>query len=328
MPTNVLWQGHEVDAYRISNTSNVENHGAIDAAYERAGMRVGRWGAGDLYSRPDWPATSEIWHHFNHVSGAYNAGLVFWAACQADGTKVAQIVAVNTTTAKYQRLAGGVMVDVGAPFAIQDPNTVVRFDVHHKGTVDGKIEVWYGTVGAQNKVVDAAGDFSGAAAIVRIYHGTNNVGGGYDTSVAHEIVQTTSTLSSTSEIKPPTSQGADADGTGSYLDVDEEVFSDVDIITLSASGHRQSFKSPARLHTQSVVTGVTISCRAWFEAGGPSQIKPYLTIGGVRYYGPAFDLDLVAGAYQYTWAANPATAAAFTPAEASDANLEWGWEAV
>jgi hypothetical protein len=327
--TKVYWQGHEADAYLLGTTANTENIDSRDATYERAGMASGRSGDGSLYSRPDWPAQNEIWHRFRHTApGGYNVGMVFWAAIKADGTTIAQIVVSDATHAKYQAMIGGVLTDVGAPFVLLLAGSTARFDVHHKGTAGGKIEVYYGAPNAQTKVVDATADYSGAGSIVRIFHGQSLAGGGYLNSVAFEMVQDTSTLSSTSEIKPPTSNGADVDGTGTWADVDEQTTSDADLITLNAVGQRQSFKAAARTQTQAVVTGITVSCRAWYEAGGPTGIKPYLTIAGVRYYGAVFALDLVPLAYQYTFDVNPATLVAFTTAEANAATLEWGWEAV
>lgn len=327
MTTTVLWQGHEVDAYAISNAYNSENTGAADATYERTGMRAGGGGAGDLYSRPEWAARNEIWHKFRGVTHT-SAGMIVWAACRTDGTKVAQIIATDTGHLQYQALIGGALTNVGAAFPIVTDGQIYRFDIHHNGVAAGAIEVWYGTPGAQTKVVDATGDYSGANAITKIYHGCNNVGGGFDTDVAGEVVQDTSTLSTTSEIKPPSSNGTDVDGAGNYTNVNAQNFTDVSPITFSAAGQHQSFKSAARTHVQQVVTGVTVSCRAWYEAGGPTQIKPYVTIGAVRYYGTTFPLGLTALAYQYTFATNPSTGAAWTTADASDATLEYGWEAV
>jgi hypothetical protein len=329
--TDILWQGHEADAYVIANSNNTEDVTAISAPYERAGMRAGKSASGSLKSTPDWPARDEIWHRFNHNNGGggYSAGEVFWAAENAAGTQVARIVQASSTTAQYQVSDGaGAWINVGAAFLLQGSNLTTRFDIHHKGGGAGQVEVWYGTPGAQTKVVDETGSYASAVSIVRIFHGPESSAGGFWTTVAFEIVQTTSTLSSTSEIKPPTSNGADVDGTGTYADVDEQVYSDVDFITLSAAGERQSFKAAARTQSQTVVTGVTASCRAWYEAGGPTHLKPYLTIAGVRYYGTTFALDLVARGYQYTWGTNPATGDAFTAAEANAATLEWGWEAV
>lgn len=324
----VLWQGHEAEAYALAAASNVEIAGANEAGYERIGMRAGNGGSGNLYSRPDWPAQDEIWHRFRGQDH-HSPNEVVWAAVNAAGVKVAQIIATAFSgPLQYQALIGGVMTNVGATWPVVADGAVSRFDVHHKAANAGKVEVYYGSPGAQAKVLDAAGDYSGAGAIVRIYHGTNSTGGGFNTLVAHEVVQTTPTLATTSEIKPPTAQGTDADGTGDYTAIDEQSYSDADFITLGAVGQRQSFTSAARALTQNTVSGITLSCRAWYEAGGPTSIKPYLKIAGVRYYGTTFALDLIALGYQYTFTVNPATGVAFTAAEANDAALEYGWEAV
>jgi hypothetical protein len=147
--------------------------------------------------------------------------------------------------------------------------------------------------------------------------------------VRNSLVQTTSTLLSRTQSRQPTSLGTDAtDGVGTLADVNEQAFNDATFQALSATGQRRSYRAAARTGTSSVVTGVTISCRAAYEEGGPTQIRPYLLISGVRYYGPNIALTLVFSAYQHTWALNPATGAAWTTAQADDANLEFGWEAV
>lgn len=323
----VLWVGHEAECYTIETGANTEIVDASEAGYERTGFRIGR-GGGQSHSRPDFAAQNEIWHRFRNKDN-FSPGEVIWAIEKADGTKVARITATGFSgPLQYQVSSDGVaFTNVGATFAGAGDGAVGRFDVHHRGTVDGHVEVYYGVPGGQVKVVDVTGDYSASSAIVRIYHGANTVGGGFDTDVAGEVVQTTPTLSTTSEVKPPTAQGADVDGTGTFADVDEISYSDVDFIVLPAIGNHQSFTSAARTLTQVVVSGVTLSCRAWYEAGGPTSIKPYLTIAGVRHYGPAFALDLVALGYQYTFLTNPATGVAFTTAEANAAGLEWGWEA-
>lgn len=325
----VLWVGHEADCYVLNNANNVENSAAAahDASYERTGMKSGRAGSGNLRSTPDWAATDEIWHRFNLLAGGYSVGMVLWGAMNVAGTILAQIVAATSGTAQFQVWNGAAFVNVGAAFALVGNNVKGRADVHMKGGAAGLVEVYYGTPGSQTLVVNAAASYASVINLVRIYHGCS-ANAVTDTTVADEIVQTTSTLSSTSETKPPTSNGTDVNGTGTWADVDETPYNDVDVVTLGASGQHQSFKAAARTQTQAVVTGITASCRAWYEAGGPSQLKPYLTIGGLRYYGTTFNLALTAAGYQYTWLINPATGVAFTTAEGNAATLEWGWEAV
>jgi hypothetical protein len=328
--TDIIWQGHEAEAYLLANANNVEINFAVDAGYERVTTKAGSALSGNIKSTPDWAARNEIWHKFtftgNDNNSAFSTGMVVWACQNAAGQILAQILTAAGPTGQFQVWNGAAFVNVGAAFAMLAVNNKVRFDIHFKAAVAGQVEVWYGNAGTQSKVVDTAADYSAAANIVRIYHASIASNGG--TEIGHAIVQTASTLSSTSEIKPPTSNGADVGGTGTWADVDENIYSDVDLINLSAAAQRQSFKAAARTLTQAIVTGVTASCRAWYEVGGPTQVKPYLTIGGVRYYGTTFNLGLTAQGYQYTWTTNPATAVAFTPAEANAAALEWGWEAV
>lgn len=328
--TQVLWVGHEAECYRLGASANTEFTNVADSGYERAGMKVATQapGSGNLTSTPDWSATDEIWHRFNFLTNAVMlTGAVLWAAKNASGQIVAQIVSTDTVTAKYQVWDGAAFIDIGAPFSVPT-NTKQRYDVHHKGGASGQVEVWAGAPGSQSKVVDATGNYASAVAIVRIFHDRSTGTGVTGNFVAHEIVQTTSTLSSTSEVKPPTSNGSDTDGVGTYTNIDEQTFSDVDVITFSSAGQHQSFKCAARTLTQDIVTGVTVSWRAWYETGGPTSIKPYLTIGGTRYYGPVFAMGLTAQGYQYTWDINPATGVAFTPTEANAAALEWGLEGV
>jgi hypothetical protein len=324
----VLWQGHEAEAYILGDATNVEDSGVADSGYERTGMRVGRT-SGSLTSAPDWGAVDEIWHRFVHASsGGYSVNMVIWAAKNSSGQIVAQIIVPTTTTAKYQVWNGAAFVDVGSAWSLLGADTKARFDIHHRGGSTGIVEVYYGAPGSRSLVVGVSGSYTSAVSIVRVFHAPNTVGGFFNTVVAHEVVQTTSTLNATSEVKQPTSEGTDVGGTGAYTDVNESTFSDANLINFSAAAQRHSFKAGARTLTQAIVTGVTASCRAWYEAGGPTQIKPYLMIGGTRYYGTTFTLTLTAAAYQYTWTTNPSTGVAFTPAEANSATLEWGWEAV
>lgn len=326
---SVLWIGHEADCYILGSSNSTESTAVSDAVYERTGMRAGNGGSGNLTSSPDWGAVDELWHRFNHNTQNGSTNWLIWGAQNAAGTNVARIIESPAATLQFQVWNGAAYVNVGAGVAMLGSLAKARFDVHFKGGAAGQVEVWYGSPGSQTKIVDTTGSYTSAVSIVRIFHGCNSVGGGFNTDVAHEVVQTTPTLNTTSETKPPTSDGADTDGgVGGWANVDETTYSDADYIALTASGKHQSFKSAARTGSQSVVTGVTVSARAWYEGGGPTQMKPYLTIGGTRYYGPAFTLDVVAKGYQYTFLLNPATGVAFTVAEANAATLEYGWEAV
>lgn len=321
----ILWIGHEADSYILASATQTEQGNAILSPQERTGMRVGRSGGGIILSAPDWVAVNDFWHGWRS-NGSISVNEQLWIGYTAAGTAVARIIAATTATGQFQIWSGTVWTNIGGTFALV--GGTAKNDLHFVPAVSGRIEFYYGNAGSQTKVLDLTGDYSAAANIVRIGHDGNTTGGGFDNDVAHEIVQTTSTLNTTSEIKPPTSDGADTDGgVGGWANVDEVTYSDADYIALAAVGKRQSFKAIARTTTQASVTGVTASCRAWYEGGGPTNIKPYVTLGGVRYYGTTFALDVIPKAYQYTWQVDPSTGVAWTAATANSAALEWGWEA-
>ena len=268
----VLWVGHEAECYVLGNSHSIENNAVADAGYERTGMEVGEsGGGGDLYSTPDWTPVDEFWQRWNDREENCSVGMTLWAALNVSGTQLARITTVTTTTGQFQVWDGSSWVNVGAAFTLVTGfGTKARWDLHIKGGNPGQVELYYGTPGSQVKVVDTTGDYSAVVNMVRIYHGATAAGPGTNHSyVAHEIVQTTSTLSSTSEVHPPTGDGTDTDGgVGGWANVDETPYNDADYIVLAASGKKQSFTTVARSLTQAVVTGVTASCRAWYEAGG------------------------------------------------------------
>jgi hypothetical protein len=326
MPVTVYWVGHEAEAFTFTSANSTEQGNCAVAGYERTGMRVDRSGGSSIKSTPDFGPLNEFWHGWR-MTGCMTTNNILWAAENAAGTVVARILWQAGNVGQFQITNGaGGFNNVGPTFPVS--TATMKCDLHVKGGNPGQIEFYYGAAGSQAKVLDLAGDYSNMVNIARIVHGGGTCGGGFDNDIAMSIVQSASTLNSLSEIKPPTSNGADVDGTGTWANVDEQTYSDADQILFTAAGQHQSFKSAARTGTQAVVNGVTVSFRAWYEPGGPTKAKPYLTIGGVRYYGTTFTLDLVAKGFQYTWGTNPATGVAFTVAEANAATLEWGVEAV
>ena len=329
MTTTTIWVGHEADAFIIAASDQQENAGAAVSGLERTGMRTGRSSANILVSSPDWTALSDFWCQFRYT-GATTTNQQIWIGYNASGTAVARLIFTTNSAIQFQVWNGSAWVNIGATFNIA--GGVAKTDIHLVAAVSGAVQIYHGAAGSQVKVLDTTGDYSGAANIVRIGQQANTAGGGFDSDISHCIVQTgTPTLNVTSEIKPPSSDGSDNDGGAAGTQfglVNETSYNDSNFVALTASGKHQSFKSAARTLTQSVCTGVTISARMWYEGGGPTSVKPYLTIGGTRYYGTTFALDVLPKGYQYTWNLNPATGVAFTVAEANAATLEWGWEAV
>ena len=141
-------------------------------------------------------------------------------------------------------------------------------------------------------------------------------------------IQSTSTVNSRVYTSAPTSNGTDAGGTGTFSDVSEILLSDTTYWEFGTAGDKRSTKAAARTLSRSC-KGVGISFRAMrVDATGPQQIRPYLIIGGTRYYGSTFPLTTGFLGYRYLWTLNPSTGAAWTTSQANDANMEMGLEAV
>lgn len=130
----------------------------------------------------------------------------------------------------------------------------------------------------------------------------------------------------------PTSNGTDAtDGTGTFTDVDDTSTSmDTDFVSLPTSGNKRSFKAAARATGGRSIKGVSVSMRLRCGASGPTQVKPYLLISGVRYYHASSPVTLTTtiSVYVFTWELDPSTTAVWTNAAAESANLEFGYEVV
>lgn len=326
----LLFVGHESDCYEPGNSSNVESTSFRESTtLGRAGVRVD---GAPVVTYPDWGAVDELWVRFG--MGGTNAGgtsgsSVIWDARNAAGTVMARIrktaggsngaaVAEVWNGATYTAVSGAIVV-------YNSDGTAKSLRVHFKGGVSGVFQIWY--EGAL--ILDVTGDYSSAVSMVRC----GFRGGVTSTScvLSHVVIATTSILNMQCEQKPPAADSTDAataTATGTFADIDETSMLATDFVQLTNAGDRRSFTYTARTLTLEKVEGVTLSCNALYEPGGATSIRPYLKIGGVRYYGTTFALGLTSRGYQYTWTTNPATGVAFTTAEANAAGLEGGWEAV
>lgn len=131
----------------------------------------------------------------------------------------------------------------------------------------------------------------------------------------------------------PTADGADTDGTGGWADLNDASLSALDttFVSLPSSGNRRSAKnSTARDYNGRGVRAVGFGARLRCGATGPTQVRPYLTVGGTRYYHPSAPVTLNTSfeSYSFTWEQNPATTADWTTADAQAASLEYGIEVV
>lgn len=174
---------------------------------------------------------------------------------------------------------------------------------------------------------DTGLDLSGITDLSSVYL-ADPVGDWYHSQV---IIADENLLLWNSKTAYATANGTDStDGTGTYTDINESTLSDTTYISFTANGQKRSFTTVDRAASLSrYPKGITVTGRLMrLDATGPQQARPYLLIGGTRYYGTTFTLTTGWDSYQYTWMLNPSTGLAWALSEAESASLEFGWEAV
>lgn len=207
----------------------------------------------------------------------------------------------------------------GSGFWYAQAECVMHFDL-----INGVIESWMnGVVQGQATGLDlsAISDLSA----VELRQATGNF---YNSQV---IIADESLLLWNLASAWATANGTDQDGTGDYTNIEESSLNDSDYNNFTAAGEKRSYKvsTSRRNNITHIPKAVTVTARAMrLDDTGPQSIRPYLIIGGVRYYGPVENLTTGWDTYQHTWRQNPATDAAWTLAEVKDVDLEMGWEAV
>lgn len=313
--------GSEVSAVRFSNSSEVTTAGTFRSANSRGSIQA------DSSSESSWAewdsAVAEGWIHFVFNSSTLdNDGsdniLVVTDSSAANLFRLSAS-AVNTIQPQYWN--GSAWVNAGTSFA--HSTTVHEMVVQIVAGASGGFGVYQSGFGASSADVAFPGTDMKRATF---YCPDDILPVQYSEIILGDSAN--SLVGGICETEPPTADGTDTDGTGTYADVDEIPYSDADNLVLASAGEQHSFTSPARTSTQAFVLGVSVAARMKRDVSGPQSAKFYLKIGGLRYYSSTFALTEGYDAYQYNWQENPATVAAWTPSEANDAALEWGIEAV
>lgn len=127
---------------------------------------------------------------------------------------------------------------------------------------------------------------------------------------------------------PPSANGTDTDGTGDVGDVNEVDMNTATYVAFDTAAQKRSFVHSA-ISVANFVRGVAVAaCARRVDDSGPQQIRPYLIVGGNRYYGTTFALSTSFTNYEYVWSQNPDTLTDWTTSDVNDVTLEMGWEAV
>lgn len=201
--------------------------------------------------------------------------------------------------------------------------TLTEYTFHvKKGSGTGSIALYRAGALVQEVTDITLTSFGAIADVVLGYNGTRYRG------FSEVVVSTEPTIGWGVLTVPPSAEGVDTGGTGTYADVDEVVLSTADYIAFDTAGQKHSFKHAA-IEVANFVKSVTVTAHARVVDGdGPQSMRPYVVVGGTRYYGDTVALATSWEDYQHSWEVNPATSVQWSPEEVNDAALEKGWEAV
>lgn len=326
--------GVEGECWSSNSVLQTSTYGQ-DTTRLRGGIRLSQ-AADDprSYPLPARTAGQITWRMRNNsdwVSGVHNFS---WS--NDAGIEVLRVRNTNTNTLQLQYWNGSTWVGIGAAQVVT-ADLVIRAHMVYSGlgTSSGSISLVYInlTSGLPVATWSATGlDLTACTNIsrhnlFRTSLGTMSVGeyvssGNEDlsASVCHTVVGNAT--------------GSDNTGaTGTFAAFDEGAANqnsvdDADFLQLSSVGSRYSFTAPARDFAGRTVRTLCISYRARRGSSGPQTIRPYIKIGGTRYYAAdqVLTTNFTSG-YQAFWDVNPATGLMWTAAEAQAASLEFGFEA-
>ena len=293
--------------------------GTFDAAFCRSSLRI----TGTGYAQKDWGTslTDTIWFHAQWRTDNAGTGQPALIFLDSSGNQFVRLNVPSSGTFQMQYWNGAAWTNIGSSWAWAN-NTRYTLDIKITLGVSGGVEVYW------NNSLQTSGSASLTAyANLRSFRLlTHATGGGAHWSQVQ--IADVSTLNHNVFTFTPSTAGTDTDGTGAIGDVTETVTNDATYVEFTAAGNKRSGKTAARSLT-GTVKSVSVTGRLMrVDATGPQRAKPYVLIGGTRYYGTTFTLTTAFADYFYVWETNPATGLAWTTSDVNDANLEVGWEAV
>jgi hypothetical protein len=319
MPVSFI--GSETSSLKTVSATEVTTANTFRTPQSRSAVNL----QGSQTAYAEWDsAVAEGWLRYQGQGSADNDGsdLILVVTTSASGN-LFRLVTSNPAVMQPQCWVGGAWVNSGS--AISMNTAIIEWVVHLVAGASGSWLLFAN--GSPIAGEDAAFD---GTDMLRVTFCSPDDGAGTLQRVSEVILGDADfgLVNSSVETEPPTADGTDTSGTGTYVDVDEAIFDDADSIALAAAGNRHSFTSAARTSTQDTILGVSVGARMKCDVTGPQGAKFYLKIGGTRYYGSDMTLTNAFTGYSYTWAENPATTDPWTPTDANAATLEWGIEAI
>jgi hypothetical protein len=289
----------------------------VDTAWVATGIRVDN--IGNLAQLVPFGTVSDGWFHFEVNIGSSTPRT--WARPLLSLRDAANTVQIELNTNQLRTRVAGVLTNQGTIAAFVGRH---QMDVYVRAAVSGLVEFYYDKV----LVASYSGDTSGYL-ITRCIFG-NPISFGTDAATYSQIlIADYPTVNSKVRQSLFNANGALTQWTGSYLDIDEAIPTNADVITTGTANNRSSFKAAARNFTGYTVQAI-IPMFDGLHGGGtaPTNARSFLRIGGVNYDNPTKALGIGKLSFFDIQETDPATGLAWTNAAAQDVNLEVGVQAL
>lgn len=250
------------------------------------------------------PFSTEFWHRWTMggSSGASNGRTLF--EYYSGATAVFRMQCTADRVGQMQYWDGSAWQNVGATFAI--PNGRARYDL--KIVCGASFELYISTDMAQEGTLLASGSatMTLVTAIDDIRAYSSNPAAPH--RLAEWIWGDEPTVGHHYAWKPPSGNGTDTAGSGSYLDVDEGTTNDSDVSTLAANGDAETYIHATMTLPAGTVKAVQVESRVRKTATGAQNVKARLRIGATAYDQASnyAGIDSVFKAYVARWGSNPA----------------------
>lgn len=275
---------------------------------------------------PDFAPITEVHTSFYHyVNVAASTIANFFLVKKATGDL--NIGRINVTSKKclIQVWRSGAWVTLATSTVDLINGLVSRFDISAKyAAVDGFVEVWMNGVLLVSYTGNTSSD--NGPDVSRVSYGGANT---YTVSMSAFIISTESTKTLTLVERRPSGNGALAEWTGSYADIDEITASDTDFITPTALNQISTFTFPALPAPLAgyEVQAVVQSARGQLGGASPTSFESVARVSGTNYeqaIGSPIP-STFGGGLQSIWSVNPATGLTWTQAEVEAA--QFGYKA-
>lgn len=243
---------------------------------------------------------TDFWTHVRLGIGSHVTGTI-------DAVSLVSGADVESIRLRYNRATQVLTLDFhnGSGYTTVGSITIAMMDAGHDldlyslcNSGSGVLSLY---VAGTRRIHGTGLNLASTASIVKTRHHNQS-------RVSQLVVSDSSTIGGRLFTVPVTGAGASSDWTGSYVGIDEAIYSDADFINSDTAAQVSTFAATAPTLTGYQVIAVAVTARAKRgSASGPQNIQMALRSSGTTYFGSTQALDLGYSGFIEIWEDDPAT---------------------